>query len=131
MVALLVAGCSGGDDDEPATTTTSAVVTTVPVTTTGAVRRRPPDAPHLPRSRRSSSGPTASGVVDFGATKDATLAALSAAFGPVDETGTGCELAGPDVTTARWDELRVQFVGGGVRLLQRPAAHRRGCRPRT
>ncbi len=94
----------------PATTTTSsAVVTTVPVVTTGGgSTTTPTTAPSAVAVVLRADGLA---VVDFGDTKAATLAALSAAFGPVDETGTGCELAGPDVTTARWDELRVQFVG--------------------
>ncbi|MEA2825631.1 MAG: hypothetical protein QOG43_70 [Actinomycetota bacterium] len=119
-VALLVAGCSGGGGDKPATTTTSsAAVTTVPVVTTSGATTVPgaTTTPTTPTTTPAAAAaavvlrPDGLGVVGFGATKDATLTALSAAFGPVDETGTGCELAGPDVTTARWDELRVQFVG--------------------
>jgi hypothetical protein len=116
-VALSVAGCSGGGDKNPATTTTSSVaVTTVPVATTTASTTSAPGATTptpttAPAAVAVVLRPDGLGVVAFGATKDATLTALTAAFGPVDETGTGCELAGPDVTTARWDELRVQFVG--------------------
>ena len=115
-VALLAAGCSGGSDDAPATTTSSAVVTTVPVSTTdGAASTTLSGATTVPTTAPVPTGvvlrPDGLGVVAFGGTKDATLAALVTAFGPVDGTGTGCELAGPDVTTAGWDELRVQFVG--------------------
>ena len=93
MVALLVAGCTGGDDDEPATTTTSAVVTTVPVVTTGGgSTTTPTTAPSVVAVVLRADG---LGVVDFGDTKDATLAALSAAFGPVDETGTGSSWLAP------------------------------------
>ncbi len=107
-MAFLVAGCT--DDDDPATTTTSsAVVTTVPVSTTGAGSTTSPTT--VPAAVAIVLHADGLGVVDFGATKDATLTALGALLGPIDETGTGCELAGPDVTTARWDELRVQFVG--------------------
>ncbi len=109
--AVLLAGCPG-DDDEPSTTTTSsAAVTTLPVGTTGPVSTTT-SLTTVPAGAAVVLRADGLGVVAFGATKDATVTALGAVFGPVDETGTGCELAGPDVTTARWDELRVQFVGG-------------------
>lgn len=109
-VGLLSAGCpDGSDDDPPATTTSSGAVTTLPVSTTGAAATTTPTT--SPAAAAIVLRADGLAVVDFGATKAATLTALGAVLGPVDETGTGCELAGPDVTTARWDELRVQFVG--------------------
>jgi len=112
MVAMLVAGCSGGDDGEPSTTGAPAATTTttVPTVTTAAVPTTA--ATTVPVPGAVVLRPDGLGVVGFGATKDATVTALSAAFGAVDETGVGCELAGADVTTSRWDELRVQFVSG-------------------
>ncbi len=113
-VILVLAGCTGdGDDDQPAatTTTSTAVATTVPeASTTTTPATTTPATTTVPAGAAAVLRPDGLGVVAFGATKDATLASLTALFGSVDETGTGCELAGPDVTTARWDELRVQFV---------------------
>lgn len=116
--AMLVAGCTDDGDDPPATTTTSvAVTTTAPaVTTTGATTTAP--------EVTSTTPPAAAaivlrvdglGLVDFGDPKDAALSALSAALGPIDESGVGCELGGPGSTTARWKELRVEFADGVVR----------------
>jgi len=109
-VALLSAGCPDGDDDPPTTTTSSGAVTTLPVSTTGAGATTTPTT--SPTAAAVVLRPDGLGIVAIGATMDSTIAALDAAFGPVDESGTGCELAGPDVSTVRWDELRVQFVSG-------------------
>lgn len=109
-VVLTGASCTDDDDDPPATTTSSGAVTTVPVSTTGgAATTTPTTSPTAAAVVLRADG---LGIVAIGATQDSTIAALDAAFGPVDESGTGCEFAGPDVSTARWDELRVQFVGG-------------------
>lgn len=114
---LLLAGC--GDDDDGASTTTTSAVTTVPVSTTAAVTTTGPPTTAGPAAT-TTTAPAASaivlrpdglGLVPFGASKDATMAALNAVLGPLDESGTGCELGGPGATTARWDELRVEFAG--------------------
>ena len=48
--------------------------------------------------------------MSFGTSKADALAAIGAVLGTIDETGPGCELAGPTTNFVRWDELRLQFV---------------------
>jgi hypothetical protein len=120
VAALLVAGC---DDDDAGSgsggsTTTSGAVTTV--TTVAGGSTVPGDTtPTTGGGGPSTSTPSAAGLVlqhdglglvSFGMTKIATLSALTDVLGPIDETGAGCELAGPTANVVRWDELRLQFV---------------------
>jgi len=117
--ALLLAGCPDDDEDQSTTTSsTSAVVTTLPVTTTAAgvsTTAAPAVTTTAPAAATIVLRVDGLSLVDFGDPKDAALSALSAVLGPVDETGTGCELNGADTTTARWKELRVEFADGVVR----------------
>lgn len=118
-VSVLIAGC--GDDGDVASTSTTVAVTTVPVTTSAAVTTTAAgvSTTTAPVTTTTTTPAGAAlvlrvdglGLVPFGASKDATLAALNGALGALDETGTGCELGGPGATTARWKELRVEFAG--------------------
>lgn len=119
VAALLVAGCND-DGGGGATTTSSAAVTTV---TTGAVGSTVPS--DTTPTTGGSGGPSTStpsaaglvlrpdglGLVTFGMTKIDTVSALQDVLGAVDESGPGCEPAGPTANFIRWDELRLQFVG--------------------
>ena len=109
FVVLLVACNSGGSGGSAATTagapaattsTTATTTSTTSTTTTTAPARLVLEADGL-------------GVVAVGATKDATVAAISAVAGPPDSTGKGCELGGPGPTTVTWKELTVQFSTAG------------------
>ncbi|MEA2716515.1 MAG: hypothetical protein QOI99_832 [Actinomycetota bacterium] len=114
---LLVAGCSG-DGGSGATTTTgpggaSTVpgATTVPEATTSAstsTSTAPTTTALVLRPDGLGLGAT---VIRFGTSKADTLAALEPGLGTSDETGPGCELAGPTANVVRWKELRLQFVG--------------------
>jgi len=116
VVVFLVAGCNGDDEGGGSTTTTAAGVTT---TVAGGVTTVPGATTVVPADTTTTAPAAAAlvlradglGLVEFGDSKDATISAISTVLGALDETGTGCELAGTDVTTARWKELRVQFVG--------------------
>lgn len=108
VAALALAGCE--DDDTPAVTTTTS--TTVDASTTSTT-----EAPAVAVVLEAEG----LRVADFGDPKTAVVAALTAALGAPDGTGTGCELAGTDVTTTSWKELTVQFADGvfdsyGVRV---------------
>jgi hypothetical protein len=115
VAALVVAGCTDGDDDGggavTTTSTTAAAVATTSTPTTAPAAATTTTTP-VPAEAAIVLRPDGLGVVGFGVAKDLTISEISAVLGPVDETGTGCELAGSSATTARWDELRVQFVGG-------------------
>lgn len=117
VAATLAAGCTDDDDNPPATTTTSAAVTTTSpaVTTTGPPTTAAATTTTAPAAAAIVLRVDGLGLVDFGDPKDAALSALSAALGPIDESGVGCELGGPGPTTARWKELRVEFADGVVR----------------
>lgn len=108
---LVLAAPACGRDTTTTTTTTSTVAATttgVSVTSTTRPAATTTTVAKAPVVLRSDG----LGVVAVGATKDATVAALTAALGPSTATGKGCELAGPDVTTVSWKELSVQFVQG-------------------
>lgn len=113
VAALLLAGCEDDGDDGATTTTTSGVATTVTTvdggttaTTSGAGSTTTAPAAAALVLRNDGVGP-----VTFGATKANTVSTLDDVLGPIDESGPGCELAGPVVTSVRWKELRLQFVG--------------------
>ena len=105
VAALLLAGCNDDGDD-----VSSGVVTTVggdaTATTIGGGSTTTAPAVTALVLRNDGVGP-----VTFGATKSATVSTLDDVLGPVEESGAGCELIGPNVTTVRWKELRLQFVG--------------------
>lgn len=97
LAALTLTGCNSSDDDSATTTSTTGDASTS--STSGA-----PAAPKVVLQ------PEGLGVVAFGDSKSAVVAALTTALGPPDGTGQGCELAGTDVTTTSWKELTVQFA---------------------
>jgi hypothetical protein len=117
--ALLFAGC-GGSTTRTAhstttvqpTSTTAAATTTLPATTTAqpsVTRAATPATTALSPLVLDADG---LGSVAFGTPKDVATTVLITALGAPERTGKGCELAGPDVTTAGWRDLTVQFVNG-------------------
>lgn len=114
--SVLIAGCADDGDvaSTPSTTVAVTATTTVPVATSVAVTTTTAPATTTTTTPAGAAlvlRVDGLGLVPFGASKDATLVALNGALGPLDETGTGCELGGPGATTARWKELRVEFAG--------------------
>jgi hypothetical protein len=119
VAALLVAGCNDDNGGSGGATTTSGAVTTL-TTVTGGSTLPDDTTPTTAGGGPSTSTPSAAGLVlkpdglglvSFGMTKIATLSALRDVLGPIDESGAGCEPAGPTANFIRWDELRLQFVG--------------------
>jgi len=98
LVALVLGSCDDGGDGAATTTSSSSDGTT---TTTEA-----------PAKAAIVLQPDGLGVSQFGEQKASVVAALTQALGAPDDAGTGCELAGTDVTTTSWEELTVQFADG-------------------
>jgi hypothetical protein len=127
--ALFAAGCSGDDGTVGGTGTTAATTVvpdaSIPPGATAAPGEPGDTTPATPATPATPTTqglnppltgtvvlrPDGLGVVAFGASKVDVITTLSSEVGQLDETGTGCEAAGPSASTARWDELRVQFIG--------------------
>lgn len=103
----LVAGCTDDDASPPVATTTTPTTTVPAPSTTAATTTTTPAATIVLR-------PDGLDLVDFGDPKDPVISVLSTVLGTIDETGVGCELGGPGTTTARWEELRVEFAPDGT-----------------
>ena len=99
MIVLLAACTNEGSPVVGGTSATTATTATIASTTTTA-------------PLKIVLEPTGLGVVAFGAAKDTVVSILTSVLGPVDSTGQGCPLLGPNTTTARWKELSVQFADG-------------------